>query len=54
MTSAKTLEQFLSEVANRIDTLEYKLNEAIDLVGCLQTENDDLKARLAKYENERQ
>lgn len=53
MTSAKTLEQFLSEVANRIDTLECKLKEAVDLVGCLQVENDDLKARLAKYENER-
>lgn len=51
VTSAKTLEDFLSEVAGRIETLEVKLSEANDIVGCLQVENDDLKARLKKYED---
>jgi regulator of replication initiation timing len=52
MTSAKTIEDFLTEVANQIDTLKAKLNDATDIIGCLQVENDDLKARLKKYEDD--
>jgi regulator of replication initiation timing len=51
MTSSKTIEDFLSEVANQIETLKSKLNDATDIIGCLQVENDDLKARLKKYED---
>ena len=55
MTSKKTLEDFLSEVASameRLNSVESELASAIDLIGCLQIENDDLKAKLKKYENE--
>ena len=55
MTSKKTLEDFLSEVASameRLHAVESELASAIDLIGCLQIENDDLKAKLKKYENE--
>lgn len=51
MTSSKTIEDFLSEVANQIENLKAQLNDATDIIDCLQVENDDLKARLKKYED---
>ena len=52
MTSAKTIEQFFDAVAGQIESLKVQLNDATDIIGCLQTENDDLKARLKKYEDD--
>lgn len=55
MTSKKTLKDFLSEVASaieRLNVVELELANAIDIIGCLQVENDDLKNKLKKYENE--
>jgi regulator of replication initiation timing len=52
MTSAKTIEQFFEAVAGQIENLQTQLNDATDVIGCLQTENDDLKARLKKYEDD--
>lgn len=46
-----TIEEFFDAVADEIKALKIKLNEANDIIGCLQTENDDLKQRLKKYED---
>ena len=51
MTSTKTIEQFFDAVAGEIESLKTRLNDATDIIGCLQVENDDLKARLRKYED---
>lgn len=51
MTSGKTIEAFFDAVADQIQSLKNQLNDATDIIGCLQTENDDLKARLKKYED---
>jgi regulator of replication initiation timing len=51
MTSTKTIEQFFDAVAGQIESLKTQLSDATDIIGCLQTENDDLKARLKKYED---
>jgi len=55
MTSKQTLQPFLSEVAEsmeRYKAVEAELAKAIDIIGCLQVENDDLKAQLKKRDNE--
>jgi regulator of replication initiation timing len=52
MTSAKTIEAFFEAVASEIESLKNQLKCASDVVGCLQVENDDLKARLKKYEDD--
>jgi FtsZ-binding cell division protein ZapB len=55
MTSKQTLQDFLSEVVEsmeRYKAVEAELAKAIDLIGCLQVENDDLKAQLKKRDNE--
>lgn len=55
MTSKQTLEDFLSKVAESIErrkVAEAELAKAIDIIGCLQVENDDLKAQLKKHNNE--
>jgi FtsZ-binding cell division protein ZapB len=55
MTSKQTLEDFLAEVAESMErhkSVESELAKAIDLIGCLQVENDDLKAQLKKRDNE--
>jgi len=51
MTSTKTIEQFFDAVASQIEGLKAQLSDATDIIGCLQVENDDLKARLKKYED---
>ena len=51
MTSTKTIEQFFDAIAGEIESLKAQLKCASDVIGCLQVENDDLKARLKKYED---
>ena len=53
MTSTKTIELFFDAVAEQIESLKSQLNEATDLIGCLQVENDDLKAQIKKLQDER-
>lgn len=53
MTSTKTIELFFDAVAEQIENLKSQLNEATDLIGCLQVENDDLKAQIKKLQDER-
>lgn len=52
MTNANTIEKFFDAVAEQIESLKAQLNNATDIIGCLQTENDDLKARLKKHEDD--
>ena len=58
MTSRKSIEEFMNEVADTIASYKEalieqnrKLNDAADIIGCLQVENDDLKAQLKKYQD---
>jgi FtsZ-binding cell division protein ZapB len=53
MTSTKTIELFFDAVAEQIEGLKSQLDEATDLIGCLQVENDDLKAQIKKLQDER-
>lgn len=51
MTSTKNIEQSLDAIVSQIKSLKTQIDDATDIIGCLQVENDDLKARLKKYED---